>query len=81
MSSIFQKLFGNPVADRPIYKVHVFMKSGKTIILPLVYSFSCEKEGCQVTTASWEVVNVDKEKIINLNVDQIEAVISERVKQ
>lgn len=53
-------------------KATFYMKSGNVIEL-LVYELDVTKDGCQVTALQWELAG--DELVMNINVDQIEAII------
>ena len=53
-------------------KATFYMKSGNVIEL-LVYKLDVTKDGCQVTALKWELAG--DELVMNINVDQIEAII------
>lgn len=54
------------------YTVTVYMNSGNRIVLKKMAKFDIKKEGPQVVRVEWEG---GSQQIMNLNVDQIEAVI------
>lgn len=53
-------------------KAFIYMKSGNVIELS-VYSLAVNKSDCQVTGLKWELA--DTALVMNINVDQVEAVI------
>jgi len=58
------------------FTVHLFMKSGNKVVLKNVKTFNIKKEACQVNSVEWELWDRNAVQILNINVDQIEAVVA-----
>lgn len=55
----------------------IYMKSGNVIVLKNLNNISVKKVNSQVTELHWETgFNIKGQKVLNINVDQIEAVIA-----
>jgi hypothetical protein len=52
----------------------IYMKSGNVIVLKNLKTFNVTKASAQVTGLEWEFENKST-KLMNLNVDQIEAIV------